>query len=187
MNIPNAISTFRLCLVPVFAYVYFNGGEYASLYAFGIFALAGFSDVLDGYIARKYNMVTKLGRIIDPLADKLMVLAALVCTSVARRIHPVFPVVYFIKEGWQGNQAFRLADRISDMPPANFWGKGATFLYYVAITIAMLFSSENNTAVFIVLCAAIAFSVVAYFTYRARGKRLVDAVDKAKESTMGGN
>ena len=51
----------------------------------------------------------------------------------------------------------------------------------------MLFPSESNTAVFIVLCAAIAFSVVAYFTYRARGKRLVDAVDKAKESTMGGN
>ncbi|MBE6989070.1 MAG: CDP-alcohol phosphatidyltransferase family protein [Clostridia bacterium] len=187
MNIPNAISTFRLCLVPVFAYVYFNGGDYATFYAFGIFALAGFSDVLDGYIARKYNMVTMLGRIIDPLADKLMVWSALICTAVAGHIHPFFPVAYFVKEGWQGIQAFRLAGRISDVPPANFWGKGATFLYYVSITIAMLLPGKGNTAAFVTLCAAIIFSLVAYYTYRVRGKRLVDEADKAKESTKGGN
>lgn len=187
MNIPNAISTFRLCLVPVFAYIYFSGTPYASLYAFGIFVLAGFSDVLDGYIARKYNMVTMLGRIIDPLADKLMVFTALLCTAIAGHIKLLFPALYFIKEGWQGIQAIRLAGRISDVPPANFWGKGATFLYYVSITIAILLPGKGNTAAFITLCAAVGFSLVAYWTYRTRAKRLVVQSDEAKESTKGGN
>ena len=186
MNIPNAISTFRLFLVPVFALVYFSGIDNASLYAFLIFAVAGFSDILDGYIARKFNMVTKLGRIIDPLADKLMVFTALVCTAITGNIPAIFPVLYLIKEGWQVFQTFRLADKIDDVPPANFWGKGGTFLFYVAITMGVLMP-QYDTAVLIVLCMAVTFSVIAYFTYRERGKRLVDAIEKAKESTEGGN
>ncbi len=185
MNIPNAISFFRLLLVPVFALVYFSGGDNSSLWAFGVFLVAGISDILDGYIARKYNMVTSLGRIIDPLADKLMVFTALVCTAIDGKIHPIFPILFFIKEGYQIYGAARLAGKISDVVPANIWGKSATFLFYVAITLVTVFPQDlGSSLAFLALCIALALSIIAFFTYYKIGKELIkDAgVDEKKHS-----
>ena len=72
MNIPNLLSIFRLALIPVFAVVIFSPIPNSALWACLIFLLSGATDVLDGYIARKYNMITNVGKVLDPLADKLM-------------------------------------------------------------------------------------------------------------------
>ena len=77
MNLPNALSLFRLLLVPVYLKVFFSEVPNAGLYATAIFVLAGVTDIVDGYIARKYNLITLLGRILDPLADKMLTTAAL--------------------------------------------------------------------------------------------------------------
>lgn len=79
MNLPNRLSTLRICLVPLFVAIYFVPYWWCSLIAVGIFALAAFTDFLDGHIARKYNMVTDLGKLLDPIADKILVCAALFC------------------------------------------------------------------------------------------------------------
>ncbi|MBE5742149.1 MAG: CDP-diacylglycerol--glycerol-3-phosphate 3-phosphatidyltransferase [Clostridiales bacterium] len=78
MNLPNKLTLGRLILIPVFVlffYLDFTGHYLVSL---GIFAVAAFTDFLDGYIARKYNLVTDLGKFLDPIADKVLVLVALV-------------------------------------------------------------------------------------------------------------
>lgn len=75
MNLPNTLSVVRMCMIPLFIVAYFLSPVWAVV----VFVLAAFTDFLDGYIARKYNMVTDLGKLLDPMADKVLVTAALFC------------------------------------------------------------------------------------------------------------
>lgn len=79
MNLPNKLSTLRICMVPLFVAAYFLPYYWGAFVAVGLFVIAAFTDFLDGYIARKYNMVTDLGKLLDPIADKILVCAALFC------------------------------------------------------------------------------------------------------------
>ena len=79
MTLPNKLSTLRICMVPLFIVAYFLPYNWGAYVAVGIFVLAAFTDFLDGYIARKYNMVSDLGKLLDPIADKVLVCAALFC------------------------------------------------------------------------------------------------------------
>lgn len=79
MNVPNSLSLARICMIPLFVAAYFLPYEWGTYLAIVIFALCCFTDFLDGFIARKYNMVTDLGKLLDPIADKILVCAALFC------------------------------------------------------------------------------------------------------------
>jgi len=79
-TIPNVLTMIRLVLVPVFLILFLNGKPKAALC---VFIVASLTDLLDGYLARKLNQVTDFGKLFDPLADKLMVLTALICQGVA--------------------------------------------------------------------------------------------------------
>ncbi len=78
MNLPNKISTIRLILIPAFVAVFYINFPYHYVVAAAIFAIAAFTDFLDGYIARKYGLVTNLGKFLDSSADKVLVLSALI-------------------------------------------------------------------------------------------------------------
>jgi CDP-diacylglycerol--glycerol-3-phosphate 3-phosphatidyltransferase len=79
-TIPNVLTMIRLLLVPVFVVLFLKGHKMASL---GVFIAASLTDMLDGYLARKLNQITDFGKLFDPLADKLMVLSAMVCQGIA--------------------------------------------------------------------------------------------------------
>ena len=79
-NLPNVLTMIRLLLVPVFVVLFFTDHRKLALI---VFLLASFTDFLDGYLARKWNQITDFGKLFDPLADKLMVLTALVCQGIA--------------------------------------------------------------------------------------------------------
>ena len=79
MNLPNKLSLLRIFMVPIFVVAFYLSWEYARAISAGIFVLATLTDFLDGYIARKHNLVTDLGKLLDPIADKLLVTAALFC------------------------------------------------------------------------------------------------------------
>ena len=83
MNLPNKLSILRIVMVPLFVVAYFLPYSWASFVAMGIFVLAAITDILDGYIARKYNLVTTLGKLLDPIADKILVWGALFCVAVS--------------------------------------------------------------------------------------------------------
>lgn len=79
MNLPNKITIFRICMIPVFVFfLLFEDIPYFNFIALAVFAVASFSDFLDGHIARKYNLVTTFGKFMDPLADKILVCTALI-------------------------------------------------------------------------------------------------------------
>ncbi|SNX55062.1 CDP-alcohol phosphatidyltransferase family protein [Thermoanaerobacterium sp. RBIITD] len=84
MNIPNVLTLLRFILIPIFVYSYFyitDGNIFAAI----IFIVSGITDVLDGYIARHYNQITKMGILMDPLADKLMIITVLVLTFAVKK------------------------------------------------------------------------------------------------------
>ena len=79
MNLPNKLTVLRICMIPLFIAAYFLPFFWGGYVAVGIFVLAAFTDFLDGFIARKYHLVTDLGKLLDPIADKILVTAALFC------------------------------------------------------------------------------------------------------------
>lgn len=95
MNLPNAITTARLFLVPVFLYLCYAGTEGAALWGLAVFVVASLSDSLDGYLARRSGQITKLGQFLDPLADKILVLAAIV-VLVDQRGFPLWAAVVIL-------------------------------------------------------------------------------------------
>ena len=92
MNLPNKLTTLRMILVPVFIVLYLLG---YSIPALVVFVVASFTDYLEGYLARKYNLVTDYGKIMDPLADKLLVTSALVC-MVQTALVPAWMVIVIL-------------------------------------------------------------------------------------------
>lgn len=79
-TIPNMLTILRIILIPVFVVLFFQGNKMAAL---GVFVAASLTDMLDGYLARKLNQISDFGKLFDPLADKLMVLTAMVCQGIA--------------------------------------------------------------------------------------------------------
>ena len=92
MNLPTKLTILRIVMIPLFVAVFFiTAIPYRFLISAVIFALAAFTDFLDGYIARKYNMVTDLGKFLDPIADKVLVSTALIVMLVAGKSQPIIP------------------------------------------------------------------------------------------------
>ncbi|MGI6227409.1 MAG: CDP-diacylglycerol--glycerol-3-phosphate 3-phosphatidyltransferase [Peptococcales bacterium] len=168
MSVPNILTILRFILVPIFAY-FLSTRHYIT--AAVLFLAGGLTDVLDGYIARKYNLVTSWGKIADPLADKLMQVTAMVILSFYLKIIPVeLIVIMLLKEIFIGIGAIVLYKQNSHVVSANWYGKMATVFFYLAV-IMLLFDNvfgfetalglEFNRLFFIiaVLVALFAFSL----------------------------
>lgn len=98
MNLPNKLTLLRFLLVPVFMVFMYTGGPYSYLIALIVFAVASFTDFLDGSIARKYNMVTDFGKFMDPLADKLLTTVALIYLCLNGMCHEIIICIVLARE-----------------------------------------------------------------------------------------
>ena len=164
MNIPNILTILRIILVPIYLLVFFSNLEDRFILAGLIFILAGISDVLDGYIARKYDMITDLGSVLDPIADKLMMFAILI-SFVSKGIIPTWILVALgIKEIVMilGGGILYLFKGKQVMPSDNF-GKFATFSFYVA-TLSIVFKLPEmlSTSLFIL---TVILNIIAFINY----------------------
>ncbi|MHB1393955.1 MAG: CDP-alcohol phosphatidyltransferase family protein [Clostridia bacterium] len=138
MNIPNALTIIRFLLIPGFVYYFFSPMEDGVRIAIVIFVVAGFTDILDGFIARRYNLVTRLGIVLDPLADKLMLITVLISITLKNQIPFWIIVVVAIKETLLILGAITLFNDHDIVVPANRFGKISTIAFYIAI-LAMAF------------------------------------------------
>lgn len=177
MNIPNILTLFRLFLVPIFIIVFFSPLEYYLYYSVTIFIIAGITNVLDGYIARKYNLITKWGQVIDPFADKIMQLAVLFCFTIKGLIPIWFIIIYGLKELtmiFGGIFLYTLKEKV--VIPANSFGKAATIVFYLAIlSVALQF--EYSTVIFVI---SIAFALLAFYQYSIIGKEKLKQINQNK-------
>ena len=151
-TIPNLISLFRLLLIPLMVGLYWKAKTVAALVVFGVSAL---SDIADGQIARRCNMVTDLGKMLDPLADKLTQAAALVC---AARTHPqLFFLLGFMamKELVQAAIGARSMKKTGQAFSAKWFGKACTVITTACLMAIFAFPGLPDAAVngMLILCA----------------------------------
>lgn len=143
ITIPNILSAFRIVLVPVFAIMYFSDSVANHYYiSAGVLVLSGFTDILDGAIARHFNMISSFGKVIDPLADKLTQGVAVICLSVR---HPlIIPLLILLcaKELTMLICSIRLLKMGLRPSEAKWWGKMSTvaiFIFMVAVLLSDIF------------------------------------------------
>ncbi len=132
MNLPNKLTLFRVCTIPFFVvFMEFNIlGQYDKYIAVSLFIVASITDALDGHIARKYNLVTNFGKFMDPLADKLLVCAALICLG--GRI-PQWIIVVIISRELIISGFRTIAADNGVVIAASYWGKVKTVFQMIMI------------------------------------------------------
>lgn len=160
INIPNLLTIFRLVLIPIFLIVFFSPYSNSLLYATGIFLLAGFTDFLDGYIARKYNLVTKMGVVLDPLADKLMLITVLTSLVIKAYIPIWMLIIIACKELFMIFCGLFLYNK-GTIIPSNIFGKLGTIFFYISIFVL----SVNLTLGIFLLYISVAAAIVAFINY----------------------
>ena len=130
MNLPNALTIFRLLLVPVFTHLY-SIGSY--LWGLAVFVTAALTDALDGYLARKHHQITNFGKLADPLADKLMTLSMLFCLCKSSLVPWWILFVMLAKELVLIVGSTLLVSRRNVVPYSNWAGKLTTVAFIVSI------------------------------------------------------
>lgn len=167
LNVPNTLTLLRIFLVPFLVVVLltkFSNREYVGL---AIFLVAAITDLFDGYYARKYNQVTKLGILLDPIADKLLMSAAFI-SLVEIGLAPAWMIVVIISREFAVSGLRSIAAQQGVSIPASPLGKGKTVSQVIAISLLILghelgeFLFIANVALWVVVIFAI-FSGIDYF------------------------
>lgn len=186
-HIPNTLTVIRLLLIPLIVFYIFTGNY---ILAFVFFTISGITDIADGFIARKFNLISNFGKLMDPLADKLTQIATL-ASLVFTDIIPVWILlVVFLKEFIMICGASFLYGK--DVVVYSKWyGKLATVLLYIAIVISLLLKQfelagvweDIDLAIFIFALLSTIFSLVMYVKDLYQ-KGFIDKQDLKKEVTV---
>ncbi|NLJ41202.1 MAG: CDP-diacylglycerol--glycerol-3-phosphate 3-phosphatidyltransferase [Clostridiales bacterium] len=162
MNIPNLLTTVRFLLIGIFIYVFYNSSiENNLIWSIVIFLIAGITDVLDGYIARKYDLVTNWGKIMDPFVDKLMLVVVLVSLYTLGIVPLAVLLIVLGKELLMVLGAIFLYKNRQMVVQSNLIGKAASAAFYVAIT-ALVFKIPFA---YYLLLTAVALNLIALVQY----------------------
>lgn len=145
MNLPNKLTIFRIILVPLMVIIpffringTFLGIPITWLIIDGIFILASLTDKLDGYLARKNNQVTTFGKFLDPLADKILVLAAMVMLVEMQKLPAWIPIIVLAREFMVSGYRLIAVEKGGKVIAASKWGKLKTVTQMIAIIVAFL-------------------------------------------------
>ncbi len=163
VNVPNMLTICRFLLVPVYIAV-FAAGQHVT--AFAVLVLAGATDVLDGYIARSRGLVTEVGSMLDPLADKTMMLAVIITLLAAGMIPWQLALILLLRDVAMivGSAVFHF--RGQKMVPANWMGKLTTTLYYVVLMLVFFELPYAIPALWLVLLLSSGTSL--YYIWKFR-------------------
>lgn len=196
MNLANKLTLIRIFIIPVFLiFLVVRGIPYGTLIATGLFVIAALTDKLDGYIARSRNQITRFGKFMDPLADKLLVTAALI-SLVEYQIIPSWAAMVIIAREFAVSGLRTIAAAEGIVIAASWWGKIKTVVQIIAIIVALIEvnlsaqeeivsligNSSNITAFFshmtnITLYLAVIITIISGYDYFAKNKEAIK-IDK---------
>ena len=166
-TIPNMLSLFRLLLIPVYSVIYLNARDSKDFFlAASILAISCLTDLIDGKIARHFDMISNVGKILDPLADKLTQLSLTVCLSVRYPVLRGVLILFVIKELFQVTAFYVMFRRGKVLPGALLAGKICTTVLFVSFIILILMPSlplNIATAIAIIDAAFLANAFINYF------------------------
>jgi cardiolipin synthase len=139
VNLPNTLTLVRLLLVPVYLAAFYGTKSPHKVAALAVLLTAGLTDVLDGYIARRRHLETQAGQLLDPLADKLMMVAVLFSLIQSHRVPWLVAGLLVLRDAAMiVGAAFFYFQGKRAVPKANRWGKTTTVCYYITICTVML-------------------------------------------------
>lgn len=166
-SIPNLLSFFRILLIPVYITIYLNATKAADYYvAGGILAVSCLTDLIDGWIARRFNMITNLGKVLDPLADKLTQFALVLCLAIRYNFLWYIVVLFVVKEVFQlVAGGCRLLRRNMMLKGALITGKISTTVLFISLIILVVFPTLHTTAVKIIAAVDTVFLSIAFIDY----------------------
>ena len=178
-TIPNLLSFFRLTLIPVYLNLYLNAQttrDYTmSAVVLGVSCM---TDMVDGKIARKFNMISNVGKVLDPLADKLTQLGLLICLSRKRTILKYLLVIFLIKEFWQLFAMLGAMRRGKALDGALWSGKVSTTVLFCGLGLMFLFPNLSERTVNLISGVCLVFLLYAFGDYVAayfgKNKKIYD-------------
>ena len=179
-SIPNILSYFRFLLIPVFIVLYVRGD---GTWSFVTLAVSALTDILDGRIARKYDMVTNLGKVIDPIADKVTQAAMILCVGLRFPYMFILLAIHCIKElamFWLG---YRVLDKTGTVNSAKWYGKVCTALLYAVMMLHVIWPQIPVTLStgLMILCGAMIISC--FIMYAGSYHRFVEEYRAAHPDT----
>ena len=181
-TIPNVLTMIRIILIPVFVVLFFKGHKMAAL---AVFCAASLTDMLDGYLARKLNQITDFGKLFDPLADKLMVLTAMVCQTFWGPLPPVAVIIVAAKELMMVlGGVFMLSRNV--VVYSNYFGKAAQVGFIASLVLSFFhdkFLAGNivlwgATPDILVLWITVALAIAAMVIYAAGAMKTIQKKDE---------
>lgn len=178
MNLPNKLTVVRVLMIPFFVWFMLPslGGEMAASkwIALAIFCIASLTDLLDGKIARKYNLVTNFGKFMDPLADKLLVGAAMICLVEMGRL-PAWIVVVIISREFIISGFRLIASDNGIVIAASYWGKFKT-VFQMAMIIVLIAAFEGSVFAVveqILIWVSLILTIVSLVDYIRKNKEVL--------------
>lgn len=176
MNLANKLTIFRILLIPVFLIFIAVKLPMFQYIATGIFIIAALTDKLDGYIARSRNQITNFGKFMDPLADKLLVTAALI-SLVEAQIIPTWIAMIIITREFAVTGLRSIAAAEGNVIAASWWGKIKTVVQIIAIICALVNLTNNNeifgALTLVSMIIAIAVTIISGVDYFVKNKNLI--------------
>ena len=177
MNLPNKLTIFRIILIPFFVFFlmspYFDGcGNYIAV---AIFIIASLTDLLDGKIARKYNLVTNFGKFMDPLADKLLVCSAMICL-VDLKLLPSWIVILIIAREFIISGFRLVASDNGIVIAASYWGKFKT-TFQMLMVIVLIINIQISWFKYIetgLIIIATALTIISLIDYIIKNKNVLN-------------
>lgn len=165
-TIPNLLSFFRLILIPVYMAIYINAQETRDyIIAGSILAVSCLTDMVDGKIARKYNMITTLGKFLDPLADKITQFTLIICLALRYPILWAVSVLFFVKELFQLIAGILAANRGYILKGALITGKVCTTILFISLVAMVIFPNIGDISISIIALVDTAFLLISFADY----------------------
>lgn len=175
MNIPNILTLIRFLLVPIFGYYLYNE-QFAV--AIVLFLSACITDILDGVIARKFNLITSFGKLADPLADKFIQLTALTILSIKNIIPLPVLIIVLAKEIFMILGSILIYKKVNFVVQANWYGKMSTVIFSFAIVMTIILHSRilinmyNDILINIFVFVAVFSTLFSFFMYSMEFRKL---------------
>ncbi|MBQ6997013.1 MAG: CDP-alcohol phosphatidyltransferase family protein [Oscillospiraceae bacterium] len=186
-TIPNVLSLFRLVLIPIYVVLYLNAQKPEDYFtAAAILAVSCLTDLIDGKIARHFNMISNTGKILDPLADKATQFALIVCLLI-RRWNPVLlllTVLFVVKELFQGIAGLLILRKGKILKGALIAGKVSTAVLFVSLIVLVLIPDISKTAEYIITGIDITVLLISFISYVRMyytHSPMIQSIDESKE------
>ena len=166
LTIPNLLSLFRLALIPVYVVIYLNAKEPGHYFlSAAILAVSCLTDMIDGKIARKFNMISTVGKILDPIADKATQFTLIVCLAMRYRILMYIMVLFLIKESFQLIAGMINLRKGKMLDGALITGKICTTVLFISLILMVLLPTLSQTVIHWIAVIDAVFMITAFADY----------------------